>query len=62
MDEYLMPRRVLMAHKRGVRLRSRPRFGWIDGVMVAMGGRGLLVEAGRQCAKNSQAWRALVHM
>ena len=59
MDEYRMARRVLMAEVSGRRVRERPRLGWIDGVKVALGKRGMTVEAAGQCAKE---WRALVHM
>ena len=52
MDEYRMDRRVLMAEVSGGRVRGRPRFGWMDGVKVALGNRGMTVEAARQCAKD----------
>ena len=45
LDEYRLARRVLMAHVRGGRARDRPRFYCIDGVKVALGGRGMMVEA-----------------
>ena len=32
------------------------------GVKVALGNRGMTVEAARQCAKDRKEWRALVHM
>ena len=60
MDEYRMARRVLIAEVSGVR--GRPRLGWMDGVKVALGNRGMTVEAARQCAKDRKEWRALVHM
>ena len=60
MDEYRMARRVLMAVVSGGRVRGRARLGWIDGVKVALGNRGMTVEAARQCAKERQEWRALV--
>ena len=41
MDEYRMARRVLMAEVSGVRVRGRPRLGWMDGVKVNLGNRGL---------------------
>ena len=47
-----MARRVLMAEVSGGRVRERPRLGWIDGVKVALGNRGMTVEAARQCAKD----------
>ena len=57
-----MARRVLMAEVSGGRVRGRPRLGWMDGVKVALGNRGMTVEGARQCAKDRKAWRALVHM
>ena len=62
MDEYHMARRVLMANVSGGRVRGRPRLSWMDDVKVALGNRGMTVEAARQCAKDWKAWRALVHM
>ena len=62
MDDYRMARRVLMAEVSGGRVRGRLRLGWMDGVKVALGNRGLTVEAARQCAKDQKAWRAQVHM
>ena len=61
MDDYRMARRVLMAEVSGGRVRGRPRLGWMDGVKVALGNRGMTVEAARQCAKDRKEWRALVH-
>ena len=57
-----MARRVLMAEVSGGRVRGRPRLGWMDGVKVALGNKGITVETGRQCAKNRKEWRVLVHM
>ena len=48
-----------MAEVSGVREQGRPRLGWMDCVKVALGNRGMAVEAARQCAKE---WRAMVHM
>ena len=65
MDEYRMARRVLMAEVSGGRIRWRPRLGWMDGVTVALGNRGMTVKAARQCAKDRKdrkEWRARVHM
>ena len=45
MDEYRVARRVLMAEVSGGRVRGRPRLGWMDGVKVALGNRGMMVEA-----------------
>ena len=62
MDDYRIARRVLMAEVSGGRVQGRARLGWMDGVKVALGNRGMTVEAARQCAKDRKAWRALVHM
>ena len=45
MDDYRMARRVLMAEVGGGWVRGRTRLGWMDGVKVALGKRGLTVEA-----------------
>ena len=36
--------------------------GWMDGVKVALGSRGMTAEAARQCAKDTNEWRALVNI
>ena len=46
----------------GGRVPGRPRVGWVDGVKVAMGCRGVVVKAARQCAKDKNEWSATVHM
>ena len=45
-----MARRVLMAEVSGGRVRGRSRLGWMDRMKVALGNRGMSVEAARQCA------------
>ena len=45
MDEYRVARRVLMAEVSGGRVRGRPRLGWMNGMKVALGNRGMMVEA-----------------
>ena len=37
MDESWLARRVMMAEVYGGRVRGRPRFSWMEGVMVALG-------------------------
>ena len=61
MDEYRMTRRLLMAEASVGLIRARPMLCWMDGVKVALGNRGMTVEAARQCAKDEKEWRALVH-
>ena len=51
-----------MAEVSGGRVRGRLRLGWIDGVKVALGNRGMTVEASRQWEKYRKEWGALVHM
>ena len=62
MGEYRMARRVLMAEVSAGRVRGRPRLGWINGVKVALGNRGMTAEAARQFAEDRKEWTALVHM
>ena len=45
MDDYRMARGVLMAEVSGEWVRGRLRLGWMDGVKVALGNRGMRVEA-----------------
>ena len=45
MDEYRMARRVLMTEVSGRLAQGRPRLGWIYGVKVALGSRGMTVDA-----------------
>ena len=52
MDEYRMARSLFMAEVSGGRVRGRPRLGWMDIVKVALGNRGIAVEAARQCSKD----------
>ena len=49
-------RRVLMAEVSGGRARGRPRLGWMDGVKVALGNRGMTVEAARKTGKSGEPW------
>ena len=50
-DDYRMARRVLTAEVSRGRVRGRPRLSWINGVKVALGNRGMAVEAARQCER-----------
>ena len=45
MYEYRMVRRVLMMKVSGGRIRGKPRSGWLNGVKVTFGSRGVTVEA-----------------
>ena len=56
MNEYRMARRVLMAEVSRGRVRGRPRLGWTDGVKVALGNRGMTVEAAQKTGKSVEPW------
>ena len=48
MDEYNTARRVLISEVSGGRVQGRPRLNRMDGVNVALGNRGMTMEAERQ--------------
>ena len=48
----------MLEESRG-RARGRQRLGWMDGVTVGLGNRGMTVEAARQGAKDGKERRAL---
>ena len=59
MDEHRMARRVLMAEVSGGRARRRPRLGWMDGVKVALGNRGVrwrLRDSALKIGKSGEPW------
>ena len=62
MNQYHMPRKVLMAEASGGWLQGRLRLGLMDGVEVALGKIGMMVEAVQQCAKDRKEWRAQVQV
>ena len=43
-----------MADVSGGWLWGRPRLGWMDGVKMALGSRGMMGEAARQCLKDKE--------
>ena len=45
-----------MAEVSGRWVRGRPRLGWMDGVKVALGNRGMTVEAARKTGKCGEPW------
>ena len=57
MDDYRMARRVLMAEVSWGRIRGRLRLGWMDGVKVALGNRGMTVKAARDNARKTRKSR-----
>ena len=54
MDDYLIARRVLMTEVCGGRVLGRPRLCWMDGVKVALGSRGMTVEAARHYTEDGK--------
>ena len=55
-DDYRMARRVLMADISGGRVRGRPKLGWMDGVKVALGNRGMTVGNALKTGKHGEPW------
>ena len=51
-----MARRVLVAEVNGERAQGRPGLGLIYGVKVALGNRGMMVEAARKIGKSGEPW------
>ena len=51
-----MARRVLMAEVSGGLVRGRPRLGWMGGVKVALGNRGMTIKAARNNGKSGEPW------
>ena len=49
MDEYRMVRRVSMDEVIRGRVQGRQRLGWMEGVKVALGNKGMMVEGAQQC-------------
>ena len=45
---YCRARRVILAEVSEGRVRGRPRLGWMNGMKVALGNRGMPMEAARQ--------------
>ena len=62
MYEYRMARRMLVAEVSWGRVRGRPRLGSMDGGKVALGNRGMTVEAARQCAKIGKSGEHCTYM
>ena len=55
-NEYRRARRVLMTEVCGGRVRGAPRLGYMDGVKVALGNRGMTVEDERKIRKSGKPW------
>ena len=47
---------IFCCERCGGRVRGRPRLGWMDGVKVALGNRGMTVEAARKTGKRGEPW------
>ena len=62
MDEGRLARRVMKVVVNRGRVRGTPRFGWMEGVKVALGNREMVVEAARRCVRDRNEWRALLHI
>ncbi len=58
MEEERLVKKINRSDVRGVRLKKRPRMGWMDSVLDA---RGMSVEQGRVVAHDRDEWRAVVN-
>ena len=54
-------KKITRSDVRGVRLRGRPRMGWIDSVKRVVDARGMSVEQGRVVVRDRNEWRAVVN-
>ncbi len=61
MEEERSVKKVSRSDVRGVRQRGRPRMGWLDSVMRALGARGMSVEQKRVFVRDRNEWRATVN-
>ena len=62
MEEDRLVKRIVGSDVRGVRLRGRPRTGWMDGVKRALNEREMSVEQGRMIVCDRSEWRAVVNV
>ena len=56
MNEYHMARRVLMGDVSGVRVRGRPRLGWMFGVKMSLCNRRIMVDNARTIGRSGETW------
>ena len=56
-----MTKKVMNLKVDGRNLRSRPRFGWMDGVKKALNDMRLDVREEKGLARNRNEWRAIVN-
>ena len=62
MDEGRLVKRIYEASVEGNRARGRPRRKWRDGVVSALGSRGLDVHEGERQARERRSWKQVVRM
>ena len=55
MDDYHVARKVLMDVS-GEQVRDRPRFGWMDGVKIALGSREKTMKAATIIRRSGEPW------
>ena len=51
---------TMISDVEGNRCRGRPRLGWMDGVKMALGEKGMSVEQGRLNASDRRGWELIV--
>ena len=62
MDEEHMAKKVVISDVEVNRSRGRPRFGWMDGVRIALEERAMSVEQGRLNALDRRRWEFIVRI
>ncbi len=61
MEEERLVKKITKSDLRGVRLRGRPRMGWLDSVKRALGARRMSVEQGRVLVRDRNEWGVIVN-
>ena len=54
-------KRIVGFNVKSVRLRGRPRTGWMDSLKIALNERRMSVEQGRMIVCDRSEWRAVVN-
>ena len=60
MDEERMAKKVMISNVEGNTCKGRPRLGWMDGVRMALGKRGMSMEHGKLNTLDGRRWELIV--
>ena len=55
-----MAKKVMISDVDGNRCRGRPRLGWVEGVRMILGERGMSVEQGRLNTLDRRKWKFIL--